>query len=120
MTTTSARLLLWTPRLLGILMCVFLGLFALDEFDEAKSLRETLLAFGIHVAPALLLLAIVVVSWRWEWVGGIAFLTLAVGYLAIANERIDWILIISGPLAAIGTLFFSSWRFHSHLHAHRG
>lgn len=119
MTTTSARLLLWSPRVLGILACVFLSLFALDAFNEGKTFSQALPALAIHVAPALLLLTVVAASWRWEWVGGIAFVALAVAYVTIARGRLDWILVISGPFLIVGTLFLWSWRFHGELHAPR-
>ena len=116
MTTTSARLLLWSPRVLGILVCVFLGLFALDAFNESRSFSEALRTFAIHIAPAVLLLAVVAASWRWEWLGGVVFTGLAVVYATTAGSRLDWILVISGPLLIVGTLFLWSWRFHEELH----
>ena len=67
MTTTSARLLLWSPRVLGIVVCLFLSLFALDAFSEGKTFIAALPDFAIHLAPALLLLTIVGASWRWAW-----------------------------------------------------
>jgi hypothetical protein len=118
-TTTSARLLLWSPRVLGIFVCIFLSLFALDAFNESRSFSEALLAFAIHVAPAVLLLAVVAASWRWEWLGGVVFIGLAVAYVTIAGSRLDWILVISGPLLIVGTLFLASWRFHEELHGSR-
>ena len=33
MNKASGRFLLWRPRILGMLVCLFLGLFALDAFD---------------------------------------------------------------------------------------
>jgi hypothetical protein len=69
MTRTSARVLLWSPRILGILMSLFLSLFALDAFSEKQPFSESLPAFAIHLVPALVLLAVVAMSWRWEWIG---------------------------------------------------
>ena len=111
MTITSARVLLWSPRVLGILAGVFLGLFALDSFSEGRPFVESLGAFAIHVAPAVFLFAIVAISWRWEWVGGVTFIALAIAYAA-SVRRLDWILVISGPLLVVGTLFFWSWWYH--------
>lgn len=119
MTTTSARLLLWTPRVLGILVCLFLALFALDAFNDAQSLRQAVPDFVVHLAPAVALLAIVAASWRREWIGGIAFVVLALAYATIVTNRQDWILVISGPLLIVGGLFLWSWRHHAQLHALR-
>ena len=73
--------------------------------------------FGLMALfPALLLLLVVALSWRWEWVGGAAFITFAVLYGVSAWTRVDWLLIISGPLYVVGLLFFWSWRHHKALH----
>ncbi len=106
-----SQLLLWNPRLLGILVSLFLGVFALDTIDEG------ILAFLLHLSPSLLLLLVVAASWRWEWVGGAVFILLAVLYGVPAWRRGDWLLVISGPLLVVGLLFLWSWRRHSELHA---
>jgi hypothetical protein len=79
-TMRSDTLLIWTARVLGVLVCAFLSLFALDAFGGGKCLLEALPAFLIHVAPMALLLIVVVLSWRWEWVGGVVFTGLAFAY----------------------------------------
>jgi hypothetical protein len=119
MTTTSAKLLLWGPRILGMAVSAFLGLFALDAFSGGKPIVQALVDFTIHLAPALLLLAIVIVAWRWEWLGGIAFIGLAVAYGLMVNWRTDWMLVIAGPLVVVGLLYLWSWRHHAELHAVR-
>lgn len=111
MTSSARKLLLWSPRILGILVAGFLGVFALDAFDEGIP------AFLLHLVPALLLLLVVAVSWRWEWIGGAAFMTLSVLYGVPAWARGDWLVVISGPLLVVGVLFLWSWRHHKELHA---
>jgi hypothetical protein len=119
MTGPSARLLLWTPRVLGVATCAFIGLFALDAFSEAKPVRDALADFAIHLIPALVLLAVVALAWRWEWIGGVMFMGLAVIYATtMARGHLDWMLVIGGPLLVVGSLFLWSWRYHDALHAH--
>lgn len=117
MTRLSAKLLLWSPRILGILVCLFLSLFALDAFSEGKGFVEALPGFAIYLTPALLLLAIVAASWRSEWIGATTFISLASAYAVMARHHIGWILVVSGPLMIVGVLFFWSWRHHERLHA---
>lgn len=118
MAMTSARLLLWSPRILGILVSLFIGIFALDAFGEGKPFFQALLDFGIHLIPAFVLLALVVASFRWEWIGGVAFIGLAIVYaMTMSRGRLDWMLLISGPLAIVGTLFLWSWLHRGKLHA---
>jgi hypothetical protein len=118
MARTSARLLPWGPRILGILVGLFIGMFALDAFSEGKPLFQALLDFGIHLIPAIVLLTVVAASFRWEWIGGVAFIGLAIGYaITMSRGRLDWMLAISGPLAIVGALFLWSWFHHGKLHA---
>jgi hypothetical protein len=109
MSTTLYRLLRWAPRVLGLGVSLFLGLFALDAFGQGKPLAESLPGFLIHLAPAALVLVVVLISWRRAWIGAVIFAMLAVGYAWMAITRLDWILVISGPLFLVGCLFFVSW-----------
>lgn len=59
-------------RVLGILVSLFIGLFALDAFSPDKPFADALLDFLVHLIPALVVLTIVAVSWRHEWVGALA------------------------------------------------
>jgi hypothetical protein len=114
--TTTDRLALWTPRLMGVLAGLFLGLFALDAFSEGKPLAQALADFAVHLTPSLILLAIVVFSWRRPWIGALTFIALALLYaMTMSRGRLDWMLTISGPLLIVGVLFlWSAWRLHYH------
>jgi len=116
MATTSDRLLLWSPRILGTLTSVFIGMFALDALGPGKSFFEALPDFLVHLIPAFVLLALVGASWQWAWIGGVAFIGLAVFYAVMTKGRIDWILVISGPLAMVGALYLWSWFRDSERH----
>ena len=113
MTTTTRRLAFWAPRIIGILVSLFMGVFALDAFGPGKPLADALLDFAIHLLPALLLLTVVAASWRREWIGALTFIGLAVVYATtMARGRIDWMLLIAGPLLLVGMLFLASWFNH--------
>jgi len=109
MTSRSSKLLQWSPRILGILVCLFLGLFSLDAFEGEKPFAQTIVDFGIHLTPVLILLAVVVLAWRWEWVGALVFTGVAVAYAYAARTHVSWIPVIAGPLLLVGILFFLSW-----------
>ena len=108
-TDTSHSVLLWAPRIGGILVAAFLGLFALDAFNHT-SFVAALPEFAIHLLPSLLVLTVVAIAWRFEWIGAIVFVGLAALYAAMARGRLDWIVAISGPLLTVGLLFLASWR----------
>ena len=116
MAAASGRLLRWSPRILGILLSLFVGMFALDAFGHGQPFFAALPGFLVHLIPALVLLALVGASWRLEWIGGLAFIGLAVFYAVMAKGHIEWMLVISGPLAVVGALFWWSWFRHSELH----
>jgi len=110
METTSARLLLWVPRVLGVLVSVFIGMFALDAFSGGKPFLQALPDFMIHLVPAVILLALVSASFRRPWIGAAAFTGLAILYaVTMSRGRLDWMLTISGPLLLVGALFLWSW-----------
>lgn len=113
MVTATRRLLYWAPRFLGIVVSLFIGLFAFDAFGPGRPLADALLDFAIHLLPALLLLTLVAASWRREWIGAVTFTGLAVVYATtMSGGRIDWMLLIAGPLLLVGMLFLVSWFNH--------
>ena len=107
----TKRVLFGTPRLLCILFAVFISLFALDVFGEGHGFWGTMLALLKHLIPTGLLLVVLAITWRWEWVGGLLFPTLGVLYLVTAWGRFHWsaYVAISGPPCLVGVLFLVSW-----------
>lgn len=116
------KFIYWTPRILGILFVLFLGLFSLDVFDPSNnySLTEMIIAFFIHNIPALILLIILIISWKYEIVGGIGFILGGIIYMAFVLISIlgngfqwyylSWILEISGIFFFVGILFLIGWK----------
>ena len=110
MIRTSGSLILWAPRLLAIAVALFFGVFALDAFGGSVPLGESLRDFVIHLIPSMLLLSIVAVAWRRPWVGAVGFLILAIVYAGLAHDqRLDWTVVIAGPMGIVGLLFLLSW-----------
>ena len=109
------RLLFWTPRILCILFAVFVSLFALDVFGEGYGFWGTMLALLMHLIPTFVILIVLAISWRWEWVGGIMFIALGALYLVTSWGRFHWsaYLLISGPLFLVGVLFLINWLYRA-------
>ena len=116
MTKHGAVALLWTPRIAGIAMGLFLGLFALDAFGEGQSVLHAIPAFLIHLVPSCAVLAVVALSWRFPLVGALAFMGLALAYAISVHWRLDWIAVIAGPLVVIALLFMASWYYRPQTH----
>ena len=83
MNQTVERILFWSPRGLGILIAVFVSLFALDVFAEGYSLWETIGALLMHLIPTFVILVVLGIAWRWEWIGGFLFVVLGVLYITL-------------------------------------
>lgn len=115
MTLTTRAVRLWAPRALGLALCLLPAVLALDAFEAARPFGEAAIDFLIHLAPAGLVLAVVALSWRREWIGGVGFVALAVAYALMADFRLDWVLVISGPLLLLGGLLLWNWRDRSEL-----
>jgi hypothetical protein len=109
------RLLFWTPRILCILFALFISLFALDVFNEGYGFRKMLLALLMHLIPTGVILIVLAISWRWEWVGGILFPACGLFYIVRFWGRFHWsaYLIISGPMFLVGVLFLINWYYKS-------
>jgi hypothetical protein len=117
----SANLLFWIPRIICILFACFISLFALDVFGEGYSFWETVFAFLMHQIPTLLVILVLVIAWRWEWVGGVLFAALAVFYMVSTWGRFppSVYFTIAGPLFLMSCLFFLNWRYKDEIRAHR-
>ena len=77
------KFIFWTPRILSTVFILFLMLFSLDVFDMKSGFWGTIVGLFMHNLPSLLLLIILIISWKYEIVGGIAFIL--VGILYIVN-----------------------------------
>jgi hypothetical protein len=115
----TKRFLFWTPRILCLLFAALISLFALDVFSENQGFWNTALALLMHLIPTAVLLVILAVSWRWEWVGAVIFPLLGAFYLVAFWGRFHWsaYAIISGSLFVLGALFLLNWTSRSKLRA---
>ena len=113
---TTIKIVHWTPRILCILAILFLGIFALDAFDSRYTLWQQLQAFFIHLIPNYILILFLVIAWKWELIGGLMLMILALGFspfIYIHNYNMNhsvWmslfvILMINFPFILTGGLF---------------
>ena len=105
------KTLFWAPRILTIIFILFLGLFALDAFEGDQSLIKKLGGFMIHLIPNFVLILILIVSWKHEWIGTIAFIIVGIAYIVMFWGRFPVVtyLTIAGPLFVIALLFWLNW-----------
>ena len=101
---------IWIPRILLILLILFMGLFSLDVFGEKAPLWKILSGFIIHNIPSLVLLIILLLTWKRPLLGGIFFSVACVLFslwVAIFFKRyvVTDLLAFSLPMA-IGAFMF--------------
>lgn len=117
MTTSIKKFVFWTPRILSILFALLLSLFALDVFGAGYNFWQTLLALFLHLIPTFVILIVLAVSWRQEWIGGVLFITFGIYYIVAAWGKfvLSVYFLISGPLFLIGILFLISWFYKTEI-----
>jgi len=112
----SAKILHWTPRIICILAIIFISLFALDAFNPKLTFWQQIRDFLIHLIPSFILLAILIVSWKHELIGGIIFTLIGLGFSPflfkhnyVMNNSIGAsltvVLFIASPFVLAGVLF---------------
>ena len=106
------QFIFWAPRVVSIAFIAFLGLFAADVFGQGYGFLKTVGALLMHLIPNFVLMIVLIVSWKREWVAAIFYPALGVVYLVWAWGRFDWraYLFISGPLFLTGLLFLLGWQ----------
>jgi hypothetical protein len=84
---------------------------SLDVFDGQSSAKDIALGPFMHNIPALILLIVLIVSWKREIVDGISFILAGILYIIfLARNPFEWFYLvwalqISGIAFFIGTLF---------------
>ena len=101
----NPRILLWAPRIAGLALSAFFAMFALGA-QGSHSVVDVVM----HLAPTLLMVALVTLGWRRPLLAGVGMLALSVLYVA-TTRRLDWALVIAGPLMIAGLLYLASWSF---------
>lgn len=71
MSASPSRFLTWVPRILTVLFALFLGIFVLDVFGEAHGFWATTEALLIHLVTAALVLGLLAIAWRHQWVSAL-------------------------------------------------
>ena len=116
---TSLKIIHWVPRIICILAILFVSMFALDSFDPRYTLWQQLRAFAIHLIPTYILILFLIVSWKWELIGGMMLIILALGFIPFIYTHnfnmnhsvwmsLSIILMINFPFVITGGLFVLS------------
>lgn len=70
----------------------------------------------MHNIPTLILLAVLIISWKYEIVGGVVFILAGLLYIFITFRNVDnwgmalaWSIQIAGIAFVIGGFFIANW-----------
>jgi hypothetical protein len=64
------KTLYWFPRILAILVILFMMMLSLDAFEGHVPFSRQLLEFLVHNIPAFALIIVLITAWRFEIIGG--------------------------------------------------
>jgi len=109
---TSTKALFWAARILCILAILFISLFTLDSFASDQTFWQNTAAFLMHLIPSFVLLAILIIAWKWELIGGVIFiLAFIAGTIFFNSFSGNWgSLIVISPFLITGILFIADYR----------
>lgn len=121
---TKMKIFHWVPRIICILAILMVSMFALDSFSGERTFMQNLGAFLKHLIPSFMLLAFLVFAWKYEFIGGIIFILIGLGFSPfIYNHNYQMnhsvgmslgiILIVTLPFIIVGVLFIISHRLKS-------
>ena len=116
---TSIKVFHWLPRIICILAILFISMFAADAFAPELTIWQQLGDFMMHLIPSFILLAFLIVAWKWEYIGGIIFIVIGLGlspFIFMHNYNMNnsigmslgIILMITFPFVVVGVLFIIS------------
>ncbi len=97
------KFLFYIPRILTIIFILCIIIFAADIFGKNYS-------FGQTIISAIILIVILVISWKYELVGGIGYILFGLWYItAIRGFSFSEYLAVAGPAFIIGAMFLCDW-----------
>jgi len=117
---TSTKVLYWTARILCILAILFVSLFALDSVSSERTFWQNATALLMSLIPSFVLLAALIIAWKWEKTGGIILTIIGLAlsifvfilnykrnHFSVANSLKN-ALILAIPFVLAGVLFILS------------
>ncbi len=116
---TSNQGFSWIPRILTMLIILFISVFATDSFTGEANFIQQLSEFLVHLTPSLILIVFLIIAWKRELIGGVLFvvfsLIMSPFVYSMNYERthsmmmsLGVILIITLPILVAGILFIIS------------
>jgi len=105
-----AKFILWAPRVFTILLISFLVIMAFDNFSAGTRTQEQWKGFAISMAPALLLLAGIILALKYPLASGLLIIILGgtMNILLRTSGKTLPFVVLSTPIIVTGLLFVLS------------
>lgn len=98
----------WLPRIFCILYIIILSFFSFSIFGQGLESWKTVLLFIAHNIPSILIIVILILSWKRSWLGGVALTLLGIVLFLWQPGRSNFLFSLV-PMVGIGMLFFLNW-----------
>ena len=110
MSDKGQKIFYWLPRVAGIICAVFCFVLAFGVFaEEDWTPLEKTIGFLMQLIPFLIMIILLLIAWKWEFIGGISYVILGIAiiaYMILFRPEIWYnTFILSGPLFFVGLLF---------------
>jgi hypothetical protein len=110
----------WLPRILCVSGILFFSKYAVDSMESYLTIWQQILTLLFHLIPCVLLMALLVIAWKWELAGGIIFTLIGLiltpvifKYNYNLNESIATsigiVTMFTFPMVVVGSLFTFSY-----------
>lgn len=109
-----AKTIRTAPRVAAILIIFFLSLFSLDVFEIQATPLELLVGFLMHNIPSIVLIVLLIVSWKRPVVGFVAFLAAALLFsvrFIRGLSDLPNLLLFALPILMVALLFYADWQW---------
>jgi len=101
------KLLYWVPRILAILLIITMAMISMDSVSYEPTLGQKINNFFMNnIWTSIPLLIILIISWKYELVGGIGFLLAGLFFIKSFGVLA---FVVAIPAFLIGILFIINW-----------
>lgn len=116
----SMKIIYWLPRVICILAILFVSIFAFDAFAPGLTIWQQIGGFLLHLIPCYILIILLVIAWKREYVGGIIYTIVGLGFSVSVflldfnrnhfsvSQSIVNALLVAFPFVIVGILFIFS------------
>jgi formate hydrogenlyase subunit 3/multisubunit Na+/H+ antiporter MnhD subunit len=68
---TRGRITRWVARIICLLAIFLISMLAFDVFSSELTVWQQIIALLRHLIPTFIMIAILIIAWKWERLGGI-------------------------------------------------